>query len=54
VGDVGQGGDLPVFVQPMDEYDDARNLANTARAAQLAARHGYRMSIQLHKVLGIA
>jgi organic radical activating enzyme len=53
VGDVGQGSDMPVYVQPLDECDEARNFANTARAAQLAAAHGYRMSVQLHKVLGI-
>lgn len=52
VGDAGQG-DTPVFLQPMDEYDDAKNAANMKLAAELAQRHGYRLSLQLHKILGI-
>jgi organic radical activating enzyme len=37
----------------MDEYDAARNAENVALAKQLALRHGYRLSLQLHKLLGI-
>lgn len=44
----------PIYVQPMDEYDAAKNKANQARAMQLAMDHGYRLSMQLHKILGIA
>lgn len=54
VGDVGQDDyDIPVYVQPMDEYDAARNAENLAYASQLAQRHGYRLSLQVHKILGI-
>ena len=54
VGDVGQGEyPIPVYVQPMDEYDEKRNAANTAYALELADRHGYFLSLQLHKMLGI-
>jgi 7-carboxy-7-deazaguanine synthase len=54
VADVGQGAyPIPVYVQPMDEYDDARNAENTTLALELATRHGYRLSLQLHKMLGI-
>lgn len=54
VGDVGQGlYHTPVYVQPMDEYDAARNAENVAYAAELAMRHGYRLSLQLHKILEI-
>lgn len=54
VVDVGQEKyHTPVYVQPMDEYDDVRNAANTAYAMQLAVRHGYRLSLQMHKILGI-
>jgi organic radical activating enzyme len=44
---------IPVYVQPMDENDDARNAANLARAAALAQSGGYRLSLQLHKIVGI-
>lgn len=54
VAEVGQSQfNIPVYVQPMDEDDDARNKANMARASELAQAHGYRLSIQMHKILGI-
>jgi len=54
VPDVGQGAyDVPVYVQPMDAYDEAENHANRALAVSLAMRHGYRLSLQTHKLLGI-
>lgn len=54
VGEVGQHGrDIPVYVQPMDEYDAAKNAANLSRAAMLAQREGYRLSLQTHKIMGI-
>lgn len=54
VADVGQGQyGTPVYVQPMDEYDDARNAENLELAKELAMRHGYRLSLQIHKMLGI-
>lgn len=43
----------PVYVQPMDEYDDARNAENNKLALELAQTHGYRLSLQTHKLLGI-
>lgn len=52
VGDIPMGG-IPVYVQPMDEYDETRNAENTALAIELARKHGYRLSLQLHKILGI-
>lgn len=54
VAEVGQGRyGIPVYVQPMDEYDAQKNRANAALAAQLAQAGGYRLSLQLHKILGI-
>ena len=54
VGDVGQKAyNIPVYVQPMDEYDPVRNQANTHYALELAQAHGYRLSLQTHKMLGI-
>lgn len=52
VGQVGQG-DAPVYVQPMDEYDAQANAQNLAHAARLAQSHGYILSLQTHKLLGI-
>lgn len=55
VGEVGQAGtSIPVYVQPMDEYDPTRNAKNMAYALALAQTHGYRLSLQTHKMLGIA
>jgi 7-carboxy-7-deazaguanine synthase len=44
---------IPVYVQPMDEYDELRNAQNRALAVRLAMQYGYRLSMQLHKILGI-
>lgn len=52
IADVGQGS-IPVYVQPMDEYDEAKNKANLARATSIAMQKGCRLSIQLHKIAGI-
>lgn len=55
VGEVGQANrDIPVYVQPMDAYEPAKNAANAAHALQLAEANGYRLSTQMHKVWGIA
>jgi len=55
VGDVGQAGRaIPIYVQPMDEGDPAQNRANQNRALMLAQTNGYRLSLQTHKLLGIA
>lgn len=54
VADVGQSShNTPVYVQPMDEYDEAKNADNLKRAQELAASEGYRLSLQTHKILGI-
>ena len=55
VGDVGQAGtNIPVYVQPMDSYAPAQNSANMAHALMLAQTYGYRVSVQMHKLWGIA
>jgi 7-carboxy-7-deazaguanine synthase len=54
VPDIGQHVyGTPVYVQPMDEYDDALNAQNRAHALHLAQVHGYILSLQTHKLLGI-
>jgi len=42
-----------IFLQPMDEGDDMRNAYNRALCARLAQEHGYRISLQAHKLLAI-
>ena len=43
----------PVYVQPMDEDDAEKNTRNMQRATALALAGGYRLSLQLHKIVGI-
>ena len=51
VPDIAQG--LPVWLQPMDEYDEAKNRSNLEYATQLAEKHGYKLSVQTHKIFHI-
>lgn len=44
---------VPVYVQPMDEYDDSKNVKNLNLAIKLAMSNGYRLSIQTHKIIGL-
>ena len=54
VPEVGQSEyNTRVFVQPMDENDLIKNAANTKLAVDLALFHGYSLSLQTHKLLGI-
>lgn len=54
VPDVGQvGKSIPVFVQPMDECDEQQNVENARLAVKLALEGGYRVSLQIHKILDI-
>lgn len=43
----------PIYVQPMDEYDADKNAANIFLARDLAMKHGYRLSLQVHKIVGV-
>ena len=55
VPDVGQScyPQLPIYVQPMDEQDAVKNMENQTYTTQLCLRHGYRLSLQTHKIVGI-
>ncbi len=44
---------IPVYEQPMDEYDEASNQANLEYVQKLCNEHGYFLSLQLHKILKI-
>jgi organic radical activating enzyme len=44
---------IPIYVQPMDEYDSIKNDINTKFCTELAMKNGYIMSLQTHKILNI-
>lgn len=44
---------IPVYVQPMDEYDKIKNQNNLQHAVKLCEDNGYLFSSQIHKILGI-
>jgi 7-carboxy-7-deazaguanine synthase len=54
VPDVGQQHGTPIFIQPMDEYDAEKNAVNLEYCIELAQAHNVRLSVQLHKMMGIA
>lgn len=43
----------PIYVQAMDEQDPTKNDENLTHAADIAMRHGYILSIQMHKLAGL-
>lgn len=54
VGEVGQSlFNIPVYVQPMDEYDDEKNRKNYDLAVKLCLENNYILSLQTHKILGL-
>lgn len=42
-----------IWVQPMDEQDPDRNRANLEEALRSCYAHGYRLSFQVHKAIGV-
>jgi 7-carboxy-7-deazaguanine synthase len=44
---------IPVYLQPMDEYEEFKNNANKKLVLKLAAESGYIISLQTHKIWGI-
>lgn len=54
VPEVGQSkAGTPVYVQPMDEYDGSKNARNLEYTRDLALEHGYNLTLQLHKLIGV-
>lgn len=54
VSEVGQSvAQIPVYIQPMDEYDALKNQRNLQRSIDLALQHGYFLSSQAHKIWGL-
>lgn len=42
-----------IWVSPCDEQDEAKNLTNRSEVVRSALVHGYRVSLQIHKLLGV-
>lgn len=42
-----------IWIQPRDDHDEAKNKANLAFARDLCLTYGYRMGVQLHKLIGV-
>ncbi len=54
VPDLGQNQyNIPVYIQPMDEYDLEKNAKNLAYVVKLSQEYGYKISIQLQKIAGV-
>lgn len=45
---------VPVYAQPIDTGDEAKNKANRAAALAVAAKYGVMPALQMHKIFGIA
>jgi len=43
----------PVYVQPMDDGESESNYQNLKYVVSLAMKHGYRVSLQQHKLMGV-
>ncbi len=55
IAEVGQSAmQIPVYLQPMDEYDAEKNRKNTQKVLELATKYGARVSLQMHKILEIS
>jgi 7-carboxy-7-deazaguanine synthase len=42
-----------IYVQPLDEQDEAKNKANTQAAIETCMKYGYRLCLQVHKQIGL-
>ena len=45
-------GSLKIYLQPRDDHDVKDNAANVRRYVELCMKYNYRLSIQIHKVVG--
>ena len=42
-----------IYIQPLDEGDHERNKANARLAARICMEHGYKLCLQLHKIVDL-
>lgn len=52
-GDYPNAPEAEIFVQARDDQDEAANARNLKAAAEIAMRQGYRLSVQVHKLVGL-
>lgn len=45
--------DAPIYIQPLWDDDIVERHANSMLAVDIVQKHGYRLSLQIHKYLGI-
>ncbi len=45
---------VPIYLQPIDEYQPSKNLANQQLATKICLENGYFLSLQIHKILNIS
>ena len=43
----------PIYVQPMDHQNESKNKSNLYAAMKVSRDHGFFLSIQTHKIIGI-
>lgn len=48
-----EGFEGEIYLNPFDAKDDAENALNLAAVTKSCLTHGYRMGIQLHKLIGV-
>lgn len=46
--------EVTIWLSPCDEYDPAKNRANMLAARDLCLKWGYRLSLQMHKIVEVA
>lgn len=45
--------EAPVYLQPMDEQDEHINVFNTKAVVESCLKHGHRLCLQMHKIVGV-
>jgi 7-carboxy-7-deazaguanine synthase len=48
-----EGWDRPIYVQPLDEQDEAQNRLHLAAAVKSSLDFGYTLQLQIHKIIGV-
>ena len=44
---------IPVYISPWDEKDLELNILNTQQAVDVCLKHGYFLSLQIHKIVNL-
>ncbi|MDX1949708.1 MAG: 7-carboxy-7-deazaguanine synthase QueE [Rickettsiales bacterium] len=54
VQEIGQADyNIPVYVQPIDDYNEQKNQANLLKTIEIARENNYKISLQIHKYMNI-